>query len=475
MLKPERRKGLSRMAKQKETRIGGRILFNMILFGFMGQVAWNVENMFFNTFLFNRIYSGASQQAIDSTVGVVSAINIMVAASAAVAVITTFIMGALSDRMRRRKLFISIGYMVWGVTVGVFGFISRDNTAALFHLSDPVKILAATVTIVIVMDCVMTFMGSTANDSAFNAWVTDVTTARNRGTAEGVLSVMPIAATGVVMGLAGMITSIGYDMFFIGLGAMVFLCGLVGLFTLKDSLDGERRQSGNYFAELIYGFRPSVVRENSRLYLTLASAAVFNIAVQVFFPYLFIYLQHGLGLDLNAPLASLTPGKIALALAAVAVVVGGVIGMGKLVDKFGKKNFILISIVLFIAGLSAAFFADSLLKFAACFIPALIGYGMLMIMLNAAVRDFTPEDKVGLFQGVRMIFVVLLPMVIGPTIGNFTIRYFETVPYVNDYGVTTQCPGRSMFLAAAIVSVFILIPVLFLRKKGIDVQRTEEE
>ncbi len=450
------------------SKLGGRLLFNMILFGFMGQVAWNVENMFFNTFLFNSVYADAPQNAVNGTVSVVSAINIMVAASAATAVVTTFIMGALSDRLRRRKLFIAVGYMIWGVTVGVFGVITKDNTAALFHQSDPVRILAATVTIVIVMDCVMTFMGSTANDSAFNAWVTDVTTVGNRGTAESILAIMPIGAMVIVMALAGMISSIGYSMFFLGLGALVFLCGVIGLFSLKDSLDGERRTGGNYFAELAYGFRPSVVRENARLYLTLVSAAVFNIAVQVFFPYIFIYLQHGLGFELNDLLASLTPLKIGIALIAVIIVVAAIIGIGKLVDKYGKKNFILVSVALFTAGLFAAFFADTLSKFLISIVPTLIGYGMLMIMFNAAIRDFTPEGKVGLFQGVRMIFIVLLPMVIGPTIGNFTIRHFETVPYTNDYGIVTECPGASMFLAAAIVSLLILAPVLVLRKKGID-------
>ena len=429
----------------RSTRLGGRILWNLIMFGFMGQVAWNVENMFFNTFLFNSVYADASQQAVDGSIGVVSAINIMVALSAATAVITTFIMGALSDRLRRRKIFISAGYLVWGVTVMVFGVITKGNTAALFQLSDPVAILTATVTIVIVMDCVMTFMGSTANDSAFNAWVTDVTDSTNRGTVEGILAIMPLAAMAVVMGLGGAISAIGYQTFFIALGVFVSLCGLIGFFSLKDSQTGQREK------ELVYGFRPSVVRENARLYLTLGAACLFNVAVQVFFPYLFIYLQHGLGLDLNELLAGLTPGLIVGLVAAVVVVVGAIIGMGKLVDRYGKKHFINLSVILFIVGLLATAFADSLMQFVVCFVPALIGYGMLMIMLNAAVRDFTPEGKVGLFQG-----------------GNISIRFFDSVPYVNDYGIVTECPGSSMFAAAAVVSLFIFLPVYFLQKKGID-------
>ena len=47
------------MAKNT-SKLGGRIWFNVILFGFMGQIAWAVENMLFNTFLYNAIYNGAS-------------------------------------------------------------------------------------------------------------------------------------------------------------------------------------------------------------------------------------------------------------------------------------------------------------------------------------------------------------------------------------------------------------------------------
>ena len=48
--------------------------------------------------------------------------------------------------------------------------------------------------LVIVLDCVMTFFGSSANDAAFNAWVTDVTSDGNRGRVEAVLAVMPLVA-----------------------------------------------------------------------------------------------------------------------------------------------------------------------------------------------------------------------------------------------------------------------------------------
>ena len=448
------------------TRLGGRIWFNLIIFGFMGQIAWNVENMYFNTFLYNSVYHGASQSAIDGSIDVMSAVSIMVAASAATAVITTFLMGTLSDKIGKRKVFISLGYVLWGIITASFGLITRDNTAKLFGLTDEISILTATVSIVIVMDCVMTFMGSTSNDAAFNAWVTDITSVKNRGTAESVLAILPVLAMVAVMALGGMLSTIGYEVFFIALGGIVTVCGIVGIFSLKDSGDGVVKDTP-YLKELVYGFRPSVIKENAKLYLVLASVCIFNVAVQVFFPYIFIYLQHGLGLDLNNLLSNITPTFIVGAVLAIVLVIAALILMGKLIDKFGKDKFIIASIVLFIVGLALANFAKTLGTFLLLAAPALAGYGLLMIVLNAAVRDFTPEDKVGQFQGVRMIFMVLIPMVIGPAIGNLVCRV-SAVSYVNDYGVTMSAPGSIMFAAAAVVAVFILIPIIALKKRGFN-------
>ena len=79
------------------------------------------------------------------------------------------------------------------------------------------------------------------------------------------------------------------------------------------------------------------------------------------------------------------------------------------------------------------------------------------------MRDFMPVGKVGVFQGIRMIFYVLIPMLVGPFIGNLICR-ISSVTYTNEYGVVTSAPGAVMFWASA-AAVFILIPVIFLKKK----------
>ncbi len=448
-----------------ENKLSGKIWFNLCLFGFVGQVAWNLENMYYNTFMYNTVYEGG---AVTGTLSSMSAIKLMVAFSAITAVVTTFIMGNLSDKMNKRKVFISVGYLIWGVITAAFGFLTKENIGGLLGLSNPEQIVTATAISIIAMDCIMTFVGSTSNDSAFNAWVTDITTTKNRATAESVLTILPVVAMVVVVIFGGMIEPLGgYSNFFFILGGFVILCGIIGLFTLKDSRSGERNPNANYWKDLIYGFKPSVIKENSKLYISLAAICIYSVAVQIFFPYLLIYLDHGLGFKIENLLQYLTTPVI-IAAPFVLIGVGAlIIGAGKLIDKIGKKNLVLIATVLFIVGLIIAGFADTLGKFGIAALPLLAGYGLLGIMLNSTVRDYTPEDKIGLFQGIRMIFFVLIPMVVGPAIGDAVCKAASGAVYFEN-GMEKYEPCAEMFLVAGIISILLLIPLLVLRKKGID-------
>ena len=447
-------------------KLSGRIWVNLCLFGLIGQIAWNLENMYFNTFLYNTVYEGGTVTAGLSSM---KAIKLMVALSAATAVITTFIMGNLSDKINKRKIFISCGYIVWGITVLAFGYITKDNISNIFGIdaSNIGAVVTATSVTVIVMDCVMTFMGSTSNDSAFNAWVTDITNTKNRATVESVLTILPIAATVIVIVFAGFIEQMGYTMFFTILGGIVILSGILGLFLLTDSRNGEKKTDSNYWKDLVYGFRPSVIKENSKLYLALSAVCIYSVAVQVWFPYLLIYLEHTLGISVENLMNYLTPPVIIAVVIAVIAAVAVIILGGKLIDKVGKEKLVFVAVACFIAGLFGVYIAKSNLPvFGLAAIPLLVGYGFIGIMLNASVRDYTPDDKVGLFQGVRMIFFVLIPMVLGPTIGDFVCSVSKSGQYIDETGNIAYNPCAEMFLAAGIVSILTLIPLIVLKKKG---------
>ena len=159
---------------------------SLIIFSLVGQVAWVMENMYLNVFIYKEFHASAG------------AISAMVGASSVAATVTTLLIGALSDKLGKRKLFICGGYLCWGVSIWAFA-------ALRIQLLEPLvgnAAMAATLGIglVIALDCIMTFFGSAANDAAFNAWLTDSTTPRNRGTAEGINAMMPLVAILAVFG-----------------------------------------------------------------------------------------------------------------------------------------------------------------------------------------------------------------------------------------------------------------------------------
>ncbi|MBO5230250.1 MAG: MFS transporter [Clostridia bacterium] len=434
---------------EKKDKLSKSLILNILLFGFMGQVAWAVENNFFNLFLFNEIGGDSND------------ISNMVAASSVVAVLTTLFMGSLSDKINKRKIFICGGYIVWGVTVMAFAFISPENMAKIMGTT-PAAAIAATVTVVIVMDCIMTFMGSTSNDAAFNAWITDITSPSNRAKTESILALLPVIAMVVVTAAFGALSGkFGYPACFIGLGAIVSICGIVGLFSIKDSRNGVKSNSS--FVEcMTYGFKPSVIKNNKSLYLSLVSMGIFAIASQIFFPYLFIYVDHYI--DMST--LKLTLPVILLAVAVIGGSVAALVFMIVMSDKKGKAPFLYPSAALFVTGLVLVYFADSnIIWFALAAVIALVGYGLLMIMLNAAIRDFTPEDKAGQLQGIRMIFSVLLPMLIGPRVATKITEIFATAQYQNEYGIMVDIPAPHIYLGAAAVGLLIVIPLFFLRKE----------
>lgn len=454
-----------------ENKLSKRLWVNILLFNFIGAVAWNVENMYFNTFLYNSVYQGASAEAMAGTMAPTTAISRMVALSAVVAVLTTFIMGTLSDKIRKRKIFISVGYIAWGIITALFGFISRDTVASVFGLSDSARILTFTVWAVIIMDMVMTFMGSTSNDSVFNAWVTEVTNTYTRPKVETAFTFISFIAMGVVMGVGTFAQSgaISYRTFFIGLGVIVAICGFIGLFLLQDpqvkNISEEKKTS--YWSDLFYGFRPSVIKENSRLYLTLVAMGIFGTAFQVFFPYLFVYLQYVV-LPNNEGVNYLSVGVIIPAVISVAVLVVGTIVLLKLANKNKAYAYIPAAACMAI-GLFILSTGTGIVGMIIGIAPTFIGYIVLSIQLNASIRDFIPSGKAGLFQGIRMIFYVLIPMVIGPFVGDIACRN-SNVTYINEYGVETIVPSSSMFLYGAIIALLIFVPLVFLIKKGFKVE-----
>lgn len=76
--------------------------------------------------------------------------------------------------------------------------------------------------------------------------------------------------------------------------------------------------------------------------------------------------------------------------------------------------------------------------------------------------DLYPKGERGGFQGVRMVFQVMLPMVIGPQIGSLIISYFGIPMILN--GESGFIPTPEIFFVSALLTLLALIPILFIKK-----------
>ena len=408
-----------------QTKLGRKFWTAMLVFGLMGQVAWVVENMYFNVFIYKMFHASASQ------------ISAMVMASAVVAALTTIIMGAVSDKVGKRKAFMSVGYIIWGISIISFAYIKS-------------------VMLTIVMDCVMTFFGSTANDAAYNAWLTDRGDETNRGRIEGFNSMMPLVSILVVFGgfmsfnldERGSWTAIYY---IIGIATTVI--GIIGWFIIEDAPD-LKKNSQPIGQVLAYSFRPSTVKANRRLYAVLGAFAVFGISIQVFMPYLIIYYEQTLKM----------PNYVLIM--APAIIVAAVVTAlyGRIYDSRGFGKSIVPSLAMLLAGYVLLFFFRSTVP---VFIGSLLmmsGYLTGMSVFGAQIRDLIPENRAGQFQGVRIIGQVFVPGLIGPAIGAAVLKNAELI--TNSDGTTSFLPNRSIWLAAFIVAIVLAAVLALIPRAG---------
>jgi len=420
------------------SRLSSRTWFTMFALAFTGQIAWAVENSWFNTFVYDTITPDPRPVAW------------MVAASAITATLTTLLMGTLSDRTRsrwgRRRPFILFGYILWGLSTVLFPTVAY------------IKVTGMAIFMVVVADSIMTFFGSTANDAAFNAWTADVATSETRGRVEGVLNLSVFLAQIVAMVAAGMlIDRLGYFIFFYSLGGIVMLVGLVGGSLLQDLYLPEesnlpRRSFASEFAELI---EINTVRENRLLFILLIFIMLSSIGMEVSLPYLIIYLENYVGVTKTE--FSIIGGAVMAGSAFVAI------PFGILADKWSKRNMIFVATILSSLGGILLSLVKTLPLLS---LTGLIWQAFSVAMSIASVawlKDLLPEERRGKFLGIRMIFWIAIPMVIGPWIGSTLIQNFG-IPTMSN-GQAGFIPPPIIFQVGSVISLLALIPLLFVENK----------
>ena len=137
---------------------------------------------------------------------------------------------------------------------------------------------------------------------------------------------------------------------------------------------------------------------------------------------------------------------------AVVLVTASVVSVlaGRLIDRVGKVRFLLPAAAVYGAGLLLMFLARGTVPVIGAGIVMMSGFMLVLAPLGALVRDHTPPERAGHVQGLRMVFAILIPMLIGPYLGAAVIHgadetYLElgVVQAGADAGDLPDGPGRA--------------------------------
>ena len=417
------------------------------LLGLAGQLCWNMENQWFNTFVYAKI-------AKDPTI-----ISWMVAVSAMATTVSTFLFGCVSDRRGNRRSLIAAGYILWGVFTIAFGmtqYMEPSKTGTIVFIGAAV----------VAADAVMSFFGSMGNDIGYNAWINDHMTPSNRGQLGAALAVQPVIGT-IVGTIAGGIlvgAEDNYMRLFLVMGIVVIALGVVALFAVEEAPSLKPSVKGTFWQQFFSIFNvPSYLKHRELVYVNL-TLAVYFIAFNVYFVHLGNYMIYYLGFTAD------TMGLIEGIGLAVAMLV--TIPAVRFLNAGRAPLLVLFAVLLNAAGLFGIAFlvspdnvnTDTVLNPVLLGGVLLVGLGYILFLQTITVwsKQLYPADARGQFEGIRILFYVLIPMVVAPLISNPVIR--RSGEFVDEYGFTSYLPTNTLFLVAGFLMLLTLVPLYFARR-----------
>ena len=432
--------------KKERKKVSGFAMWLLIWgLGLAGQICWNMENQWFNTFVYAKIGKDPS------------IITGMLICSAAATTFATFFFGTWADRTGKRRTFISIGYILWGIFTIAFGlteFISKD-----------MYLLAAVM--VVLADTVMSFFGSMGNDAGFNTWTNDCMTGKNRGQIGAALATQPVLGTilGTVVGGFLVGSDDNYMRLFIVMGVFVIVFGVISMFTLSKADDVEPSKRGSFFAQFISVFNFRKFFKMRELLLVNIAVSVFFIGFNVYFAYMGNYIIYYLGFTADQMgIIEAVPLVLAMLTA---------IPISMLINRDKHIPVVVASVLVNIAGLLVVgpIKAESidtsnifnLQLFLGVFLVG-VGYVGILQTTKVWVKQLYPKDSKGQFEGIWILFFVLIPMIGGSVIGERVVKLGGET-FVNAASEQTEfIPNGMIFFIGAAIVVFSLIPFLLTRK-----------
>ena len=352
-------------------------------------------------------------------------IPIMVSLSATVGLISMPLWGIASDNTRtkygRRRPFLLFGIIAgFGMVIFSFAYLLFGRTEIAFIWC-------------LIIDVLLIGIASNAFLVAERSLIPDIIEVEKRGRANGIIN--SISYIGLLIGVAFLLlgnelfgipdprpgatgTIITQDGHFILLsfgGILFAIVGIIGFFFIKEKPVSELPEKKKFFTELKQTFNLTELKSHKEFFKILLARVIFQSGISSIMPFLFIFIfDQGLG-TLQLLLG------IAIAFPWIFI---ATIYLGRLSDKFGRKRFVPISMIIVSMGyLLMPFASGNYILFIIGLPFVLIGVLSLITPLNAWSQDLLPEDKRGKFTGILNI-VNTVSQIIGSFAGGIVATLF---------------------------------------------------
>lgn len=413
--------------------------------GLVGQIGWNIEGTWFNTFVYSKI---------DKTPSIITPMLIL---SALATTVSILLFGTLTDITGNRRKLISNGYIVWGIFLMGFG-LTQFLTKNYFSFA---------IVCVVIGDMFISFFASMSTDVGYSTWLTDIMNDKNKGQIGAAIAVQCVLGSllGTVIGGKLVGGNDNYLKLFFIVGSCLIIFGVfsISLFTKKDDLKvfPKRKFSKQLFSGLNY---KNVFKQRELLWVNIA-VSIFFIGYNSYFPHLGNYLIDYLGYS---------PDAIGI-IEAVPLILAMIVTIPA--SKYiNNDKFVEMSIISIVSGLAGSFFIYKLtpnsidvsrnfnLRIFFGFFLVGVSYIIMLQTTKVWTKKLYPAENKGQYEVLWAIAYALVPMILGSNIGEFIIKH-TGLSFVNEFTLRNEyIPKGNLFLIGTLISTLSLIPIMITKK-----------
>lgn len=411
------------MEKSRQDKIPRALMFQIVIIGISAMglaMFWFFEGGFFNTYLTHVLELKYIYVAI------------MVSLSAMMGLIFVFVFGILSDNTRT-KIGRRRPYLLFGILAGISMILFAFSTNFFWC---------------IVFDVIIIGVAANAYLAAHKSLIPDIVGIEHRGKANGIIGIFEAVSNAAPFALTllvyenytvkskgeRLLTQEGHFILLLFGGLVIIICAIIAFTFIKEPLSrSELPPKKTFGEEFRKTFQLSELRAHKELYKFIIASTIYNIGLKIITIYMFNYI-FSLGLT--------TTGLVTGILIMGSIVMSATLLIGRLCDRYGRKPFVPLLLILSSIGCFILPFAGTAGKVNAFLLITgatllMLGSTALLVPINTWQQDLLPEDKRGKFIGIQNITT---------TVNQIPAAFLAAI-IADTYGINW---------------IFIIIPIFFI-------------